>query len=211
MSERVDLPEVLANVLTTFQAGIHTITIGKVTAVGEKLISVKPVINRIINGKSVELAEFVKVPPISLGGGGSSMAFPIAVGDYALLIFTERCFDRWFNGVDFIEPLELRMHDYSDGFALVGIEPFLSMPAIPTETTIKGVMRLGVLNPTDFVALAGKVFAELELIKTDLDAIKTAYDAHIHTAPGGATSVPSVLLPDPHTPESVASAWVKAL
>lgn len=113
-------------------ADMHTATIAKVTRVDTKTINCRPVINRLVEDVEIELPEFVEVPPLFMQGGGSYTAHPIAVGDYALLIFTERCFDNWYNGQDFKRPLELRMHDYSDGFALVGINPLGGAITIPT-------------------------------------------------------------------------------
>lgn len=113
-------------------ANMHTATIAKVTGVGATTISCRPVINRLVKGVSVALPEFVEVPPLFMQGGGSYTAHPIAVGDYCLLIFTERCFDRWYHGQDFQPPLELRMHDYSDGLAIVGINPLAGAITIPS-------------------------------------------------------------------------------
>jgi len=70
-------------------------------------------------------------------GGGSYTAHPITVGDYCLLILTERCFDRWYSGADFQDPAEFRMHDYSDGIAIVGINPqagALTIPSVIQQT-----------------------------------------------------------------------------
>lgn len=209
--KRRELPEILQIAMTAWQAGIHTVTIGRVERVGDSTIDVQPVIDIEADGKQRSLPLFTKVPPIFLSGGSSYIATPISAGDYALIIVTERCFDRWYNGADNELPLEQRMHDYSDGFALVGIQPFISAITIPQETTINGVMRLGVASPSDFVALAGKVLDELELIKKDFDDLKSAYDAHTHPSPaGGSTGAPSDALPTAHTPASVASAYVKA-
>lgn len=112
-------------------ANLHTCTIARVTAVNSTTINCKPVTNRLVNGESIELPEFIQVPVVTLQGGGSYHAFPVAVDDYALLFFTERCFDGWYNGQDFKAPLEYRMHDYSDGIALVGINPAASALTIP--------------------------------------------------------------------------------
>ena len=81
------LSDTLSIVLRNFQANLHTQTIAKVTRVAEKTIDVKPVINRIIDGKSIELPTFVDVPVVFLAGGGSSITMPIAAGDYCLLFF----------------------------------------------------------------------------------------------------------------------------
>jgi hypothetical protein len=56
-------------------------------------------------------------------------------------MFTERCFDGWYNGQDFQAPLEHRMHDYSDGIAFVGINPFSSAIDIPSV-----IQRTGDIN-----------------------------------------------------------------
>lgn len=119
-------------------AETHTATIGKVVTVNEKTVNIQPVINRVVNGESIEFPVFQDVPPVFLAGGSSSMTMPISVGDYALLIFTERCFDRWWNGQDNQSPLEMRMHDYSDGFALVGLKNEAGALPIPTDITITG-------------------------------------------------------------------------
>lgn len=112
-------------------ANMHTCTIAKVTKVNTTTINCKPVTNRLVNGESIELPEFIEVPVLTLQGGSSYIHMPIAVGDYALLFFTERCFDGWYNGQDFKVPLEYRMHDYSDGIALVGVNPLSGALTIP--------------------------------------------------------------------------------
>ena len=113
-------------------AQLHTATIARVTAVNATTINCRPVIARQVRGATVALPEFIEVPPIFLQGGGSYTAHPIAVGDYCVLVFTERCFDRWYHGQDDQPPLELRMHDYSDGLALVGVNPLAGAIAIPS-------------------------------------------------------------------------------
>lgn len=114
-------------------ANLHTCTIAKVVKVNESTVNCKPVTNRVVDGKSIELPEFANVPVLFLQGGTSYTAYPIAVGDYALLLFTERCFDSWYNGQDFASPLQYRMHDYSDGIAIVGVNPLSKAIAIPTK------------------------------------------------------------------------------
>lgn len=135
--ERKELLDVMMEAIGHTLANVHTSTIARVTAVGASTISCRPVVPRMIDGEPVQLPEFVDVPVLVLQGGGSYTAYPVAVGDYALLIFTERCFDRWWAGQDYQPPPELRMHDYSDGVALVGLNPLAGL--IPIPTTIKQV------------------------------------------------------------------------
>lgn len=194
-------------------ANVHTATIGKIVKVNEKTVDIKPVFNRVVQGRSIELPVFTEVPPMFLYGGGNYDAFPVAIGDYALLVFCERCTDGWFAGSDFIAPLELRMHDYSDGFALVGLKPAASLIPIPSERTMVGNIRMGTTAPVDFMALANKVKSELDSIKTDLDNLKTWADGHTHTGVTvglSSSGAPGAAAPTPHTPASVASGYIKA-
>lgn len=131
MPERVELGDVIIGLINSSLADTHTATVGRVVAVHDKTIDVQPVINRQVKGKSIRLPVFAEVPPIFLQGGGSFQAFPISIGDNCLLIFTERCFDSWYNGQNEVSPLEYRMHDYSDGFAIVGINPASESIMIP--------------------------------------------------------------------------------
>lgn len=112
-------------------ADVHTIVVAKITAVNDKTISCIPVINRVVKGEGKQLPEFIEVPPVILQGSGSYIAEPIAAGDYCLVLISERCYDAWYAGSDFVSPLEMRMHDYSDGFALCGVNPLSTAISIP--------------------------------------------------------------------------------
>lgn len=69
---------------------------------------------------SVALPLLVDVPVMFPGGGGVVMTFPIAQGDECLVVFASRCIDAWWQSGGVQEALEARMHDLSDGFAIVG-------------------------------------------------------------------------------------------
>lgn len=61
------------------------------------------------------------VPCFILGGGGTYTSYPISSGDFCLVFFNDFMIDNWWttgenNPSDFP-----RMHDLSDGFALVGL------------------------------------------------------------------------------------------
>lgn len=135
MNENKQLVETLNIAIQNALANLHTATIARVVAVSATTIDVQPVINRSVNGQSVRLPVFTKVPPVFMQGGSSYTAHPIAVGDYCLLVLTERCFDRWYEGQDFRRPAEFRMHDYSDGLAIVGVNPRAGALTIPDVIT----------------------------------------------------------------------------
>lgn len=78
-----------------------------------------------------------------------------------------------------------------------------------------GKTHIGKRDPDDWVALAGLVLGELQDVKADLDAFKSAFDAHTHQySPGPSaptpTAPPLTPFPTPHTPQSVASSLVRA-
>jgi hypothetical protein len=92
------------------------------------------------------------------------------------------------------------------GNALVEVKEDGSVLINASATVFPGQAQFGTQNPADpaleFVALATKVL-------TELNKVKTAFDAHVHTAPmgGGATTPPAAPMPS-FAP--VASTTVKA-
>ncbi len=71
----------------------------------------------------------VDVPVQFPRGGGLVLTFPVAAGDECLLVFSDRAIDNWLAEGGTQEPSEIRFHDPSDAFAIVG---FSSNPsAIP--------------------------------------------------------------------------------
>ena len=160
-----NLYDVLKNSFNSMLSNVHTVTIARVEGVNATTINCKPVINRDVDGVSVELPLFIEVPIINIRGGGSYLAMPIAVGDYCLLIFTERCFDKWYIGQDFKSPLDFRMFDYSDGFALVGVNPLASAITIPTTTTIQGDLIMnGNLTVNGNIQCNGTITATVDVV-----------------------------------------------
>lgn len=69
---------------------------------------------------SLTLPLLVDVPVVFPRGGGCSMTFPLTKGDECLLLFSDRCIDFWWQNGGVQEPVDLRQHDLSDAFALVG-------------------------------------------------------------------------------------------
>lgn len=63
---------------------------------------------------------FVDCPVVFPGGGGFTLTFPVKPGDEVLMVFASRCIDAWWDMSGVQVQTELRMHDMSDGFAIVG-------------------------------------------------------------------------------------------
>lgn len=127
--------------------------IARVTAVHAESVDAQPVVNKQRGAESVPMPVFPNVIPLFLQGGGSYEAHPIAVGDYCLLIVTERALDNWYRGRDFVVPNDYRVHDYSDCIAIVGVNPLADAIPIPTKTTRIGdsIMEGEVTHTGDYV------------------------------------------------------------
>lgn len=70
---------------------------------------------------------------------GYSLTFPIEPGDECLVIFSDTCFDAWFQSGGIQNQMSLRRHDLSDGFAIVGVK---SQPnVIPNYSTSSVQLR----------------------------------------------------------------------
>ena len=88
-------------------------------------VSVQPAVQgrvRDENGKSenVRMPLLVDVPVVFPCGGGFSLTYPIREGDEALVVFSSRCIDGWWQGGETAPPPDGRMHDLSDGMAIIG-------------------------------------------------------------------------------------------
>ena len=116
-------------------SNVHTCLISKVSKINTNTIDCLPIINRVLpDNTEVQLPEFKEVPLITLQGSDLNyIHMPVSIGDYALLLINERCFDNWYRGQDLVAPLKQRMLDYSDAFAIVGINPLSKAITIPVD------------------------------------------------------------------------------
>lgn len=72
------------------------------------------------NQTFVNLPLLVDVPIVFPSAGGFTITLPIASGDEVLVIVASRCIDAWWQQGGIQKPMEARMHDLSDGFAIPG-------------------------------------------------------------------------------------------
>jgi len=73
------------------------------------------------NNSYVNLPLLVDVPIQFMTAGGYSITCPISAGDECLIVFASRCIDAWWQSGGVQRPMETRMHDLSDVFALIGV------------------------------------------------------------------------------------------
>lgn len=122
-----DAEEAMRLVLDGRQSTIWTAIPGIIQSVNLAAMTcvVQPAIQGQIedeNGEiqSVNLPLLVDVPIVFPGAGGFLITFPMAAGDEVLVVFASRCIDAWWQSSGIQRPMEARMHDLSDGFAIPG-------------------------------------------------------------------------------------------
>ena len=126
--ERIeDLETALLAVLQGHQATVWTALPAQVTSVNLTRMTVECQVTVQARIKQPDLSyvwvtmpPLVDVPIVFPQGGGYILTFPIAVGDEVLVILASRCIDGWWQSGGVQIPPDFRMHDLSDGFALVG-------------------------------------------------------------------------------------------
>lgn len=158
--------------------------------------------------KWVTLPQLLDVPVVFLGGGGFVATFPIANGDEALVIFASRCIDSWWQNGGIQNQAELRMHDLSDGFAIVGPRSLpKKIPGVSTtsaklrtvdgtayiELAAGGVINIvapGGVNINGDVATVGAIGATKEITAKGTHTVSAHVHGGIQTG-GGSTGLPT--------------------
>lgn len=82
---------------------------------------IKIIINDPSPNVAVPYPNLVNCPVVIMSGGGGALTFPISPGDDCLVMFNDRDFDAWYQSGQITLPNSNRIHDLSDGIALVGI------------------------------------------------------------------------------------------
>lgn len=109
------------------QANMWTALPGIITAINfdDNTCSVQPVIQGSVEDENgnvtfVNLPVLIHVPIVFPRAGGFVLTFPMAIGDEVLVVFSSRSIDSWWQSGGIQKPVESRMHDLSDGFAIPG-------------------------------------------------------------------------------------------
>lgn len=157
------------------------------------------------NETYVNLPVLGDVPLMFPAAGGFALTFPIAAGDEVLVIFASRAIDSWWqSGGTNNQPVETRMHDLSDGFALPAQ---MSNPKSYGAHVSQANLRLCKQDGSSYVEIAanGKIGifnaataqtlgALLQSILTQLETLCTALASLTVagvTAGGGTSGVPT--------------------
>lgn len=153
----------------------------------------------------VNIPPLVKVPIQWPKAGGFALTLPVKPDDEVLVIFASRCIDAWWQSGGIQRAMEARMHDLSDGFAIVGISsvPNALVNVSTTEAQLRtedGSTYLSITadNKIKMVASAGIEvtgnMTVLGMLKAGASVpLEVGLATHVHTsaAPGNPTSAPT--------------------
>lgn len=147
----------------------------------------------------VNLPVLIHVPICFPSAGGFTITMPVAVGDEVLVVIANRCIDGWWASGKISVQAEQRMHDLSDGFAILGPR---SVPrVVPNISTTNLQIRNdagtayiemtpgGAINLVGNVTVTGTLSASGGITSgSGPSAIALSTHKHSGVVPGGGTS-----------------------
>lgn len=181
-----------AGMWTAMPGIVQSVDLTKMTCVVQLAIQGR-FIDQAGNTNWTNISQISDVPIVFPSAGGFTITFPLAAGDEVLVVFAARCIDAWWqNGGYANKPLEFRMHDLSDGFAIPGprSQPRKIASISSTEiqirndagdtymSIVKATKKFGFQNPT----------TSLKQILTDLNNALTTFA----TSSASATTAPQI-------------------
>lgn len=147
------------------------------------------------------ISPIADVPIVFPSSGGFTITFPIAEGDEVLVLFASRCIDSWWqNGGHANLPMEFRMHDISDGFAIPGPK------SVPNVISSISTTDLEIRNDAGDTYLSlttdGKVgfqnaTTNLKTVLTNLESLLTTFMTVLSGFSGGGSPVTQASLQVP--------------
>ncbi len=138
------------------------------------------------------------VPLVFPSGGGFAITFPLGPGDEVLVIFASRCIDAWWQYGEVQLPMEARMHDLSDGFAIPGPK---SQPNV-LDGISESKLQLRNDDGTVFLSLGSKfsmtnTTTDLKTVLTDLQSLLNSFMGTLAAFAGGGAPVTQAMLQSP--------------
>lgn len=161
---------------------------------------------------AAQLPVICNVPVIFPGAGSFRLTFPIEVGDIVHILFSHSSLDVWLSEGGLVDPNDDRRLNISDAVAIPGIRSFKEpLSSAPTDRMTLGHDTGSVINIDENTVrlntTTGQLVALANKVLTELQAIRTQHNAHVHATAVGPTAVPTVPMT---APNSVASDGVYA-
>lgn len=206
------LSETISDALESAFVDVHTALPGRVKSydASKQTADVEPMIRRAIRdteGKIVNesLPVIPNVPIAWMRGGGFIFHFPLAAGDFVLLIFSEAATAQWRESGTLSDAGDITRHGLSYAFAIPGIAPN-SGAASPTGANVVAPTPLSIGNAgtAQFVALEPLVSAQLGVLKAAIAG------AAVVAGDGGAAFKAAIVAALSAWPATMASAKLKA-
>jgi len=161
--ERIDdIEESLRLAIEGSQSQIWTALPGivKDADLSSQTVSVQPsimgtVTDRAGNQINQPLPLLINVPIVWPRGGGFALTFPVKEGDEVLVVFASRCIDSWWQSGGVGVAMESRMHDLSDGFAILA--PTSQQKKLPSVSGTNAQLRTETGDTYIELSTSGKV------------------------------------------------------
>jgi hypothetical protein len=140
-------------------------------------------------------------PVIFLGGGTSSLTFPVVQGDQCLVLFNDRDLGNWLAGGTGAACATARTHSFSDGIILVGLRS--NDKAIASFDTANAVLQMGAVavkvgtkitlknNSTTLNTVLQNILTQLQNLTSALSAL-TVLPGTFTNAGGAVTGVSGI-------------------
>ena len=175
------LPPELADALVTLKRdvlkNINCIKIGTIQKFDsiKRTVEIQLVFRRVLPDETIRsMPILVDCPVFTLQGGGATLTFPIEAGDECIVLFADRNIDAWFANGAQAAPFDGRLHDLSDGIALVGLN-YLGSTAVQYAAKEAALTYLGAnVSIKGGKVIISNVATDLKLVLDGLiDVIKT--------------------------------------
>lgn len=197
---RVALDGRQAQIWTALPCIVESVDLTKMT------ISAQPAIQGVIEDEtgvtqSVNLPLLVDVPLCFPSAGGFILTMPIKKGDEVLVVLASRCIDSWWQNGGIGRPMEARMHDLSDGFAIPGPR---SQPKLPAGSISATDVELRNDAGTTYLSITstGKIgfknaTTDLKSTLTDLHTLLNTFMTTLSGMAGGAAPATQAMIQAP--------------
>ncbi|MCH8821326.1 hypothetical protein IID23_02260 [Patescibacteria group bacterium] len=158
---------------------VHTCLPGFIVSfnASSQLAEVQPAIKRLLIGdRIISIPKLINVPVVLVKAGDFTITLPITAGDECLLFFSERSIDTWIDFGEERKPNDIRMHDYSDCFALP------CSTSKPSATTSFSTTDLEIRNLAGDTSIILKEDKNIEVntpVKVTITAPNTLIDGNL--------------------------------
>lgn len=209
ITDSPDLGTMIGQAMDERLIDVHTSMPGRVESYDRatQTAEIRPQLKRVLrrrNGERVaeELPVIPCVPVSFPRVAGFFIHFPVKVGDFGTLVFSEYDIGRWRTIGDVVDPGDTRRHGLSGPTFVPGVFPQGS--AITDADLSDDQMRLGAegayvieISDTGEIQLpagAATFLARADRVLIELSAIVSGFNTHVHVETGGSTLVPTVPL-----------------